>query len=70
MGRLLHHLTFETPTLGGVLSDKGDAFSAFEMRKGVRRHYKSILVSDPCRNKMSHFTPFLIQNAHFVGVIE
>ena len=32
----LHHLSFETPTLGGVLSDDGDTFSAFEMQKGVK----------------------------------
>jgi hypothetical protein len=31
----LHHFSFETPTLGGVLSENGDTFSALEMRKGV-----------------------------------
>ena len=33
---ILHHLSFETPTLGGVLSDDVDTFSAFEMQKGVK----------------------------------
>jgi len=40
-GAVLHHFSFETPTLGGVLSEDGDTFSAFEMRKGVNlRRYK------------------------------
>ena len=32
----LHHLSFEMPTLGDVLSDDMDTFSAFEMQKGVK----------------------------------
>ena len=32
----LHHFSFETPTLGGVLSENGDTFLALEMRKGVK----------------------------------
>jgi len=36
---LLHHFSFETPTLEGVLlsgaKENGDTFSALEMRKGV-----------------------------------
>jgi hypothetical protein len=31
-----HHLSFETPTLEGVLSDNGDTFSALKIRKGVK----------------------------------
>uniref|UniRef100_A0A6C0DNX8 RmlD-like substrate binding domain-containing protein n=1 Tax=viral metagenome TaxID=1070528 RepID=A0A6C0DNX8_9ZZZZ len=32
----LHHFSFETPKVSGVLSDNGDTFSALEMRKGVK----------------------------------
>ena len=31
----LHHFSFETPTLEGILSDNVDTFSALEMRKCV-----------------------------------
>jgi hypothetical protein len=34
----LHHFSFETPTLGGVLSENEDTFSALEMRKGVKTY--------------------------------
>jgi adenine-specific DNA-methyltransferase len=49
---LLHHFSFETPTLEGVLSDNGDTFSALEMRKGVTREfsqtsYKTIIGNPP-----------------------
>jgi hypothetical protein len=33
----LRHFSFETHTVGGVLSDNGDTFSALEMRKGVHQ---------------------------------
>jgi len=32
----LHHFSFKTPTLGGVLSENSEGFSAFEMLKGVK----------------------------------
>jgi hypothetical protein len=44
---VLHHFSFETPTLEGGLSDNGDTFSALEMRKGVNMQPSSNLEDIP-----------------------
>ena len=33
---VLHHFSFETPTLERVLSDNADTYSTLEMLKGVK----------------------------------